>query len=347
MINYVQNKNINYNQIQELLEESSKVRRFTNGGPVKFKLETHLHQLLKLPANKSILCTNSGTSALHTLMYLFEARSDKKKFFWGTIAYNFPSVVVGGFTPKIFDIELSKIDNTFGYVIKLNKALQKCDGFVMPSLFGTLPTNFDNCVKFCKDNQITLILDNASSPLSTHKGHNICALGDASISSLHHTKYLGFGESGFLVIDQSLYQKADTITNFGFFQNRKYNSRSSNFKMSDINAAFILSHLYSYDVSKHKRVQEQFAEKLNIFNYNSAASYVYGNLPITFQQPTSQLLFRDYGIEANKYYLPLSRLPNSNFLYERMVNFPLHAELSEYEISKIIEQILLQMDKQQ
>lgn len=343
MINYVQNKQINYDTIKSLLDKSAKLCRFSNGGPVKFELESYLENLLHLPKNKRVICTNSGTSALHVLMFLYESLSKKKEFNWATIAYNFPCPVVNKFNAHVFDITLS----SNGYSADLSEDLKKFDGFVLPTLFGTLPENLTECISFCKENNIILLLDNASSPLSQHTGpppqtcsKNICALGDGSIISFHHTKYLGFGEGGCLVIDNSLYLKADSLTNFGFFQDRIHKPLSSNFKMSDISAAFILAHLQNYDIEKHEQVQNKFKNYLELFNDSN--DIVYGNLPLQFKNPTSQLIFRDYGIEANKYYVPLKDLPNSTYLYERMVNFPLHADLSDYEINKIIEQIKFQ-----
>jgi len=335
MINYVQNKQVNYEAIKILLDKSAKLCRFSNGGPVKFELESYLENLFQLPKNKKVVCVSSGTAALHSLMFLYETLTDKD-FAWATIAYNFPCPVVNNFNAYIYDITLT----SNSYSIDLSK-IKPFDGFVLPTLFGTVPENFGECIDFCKKNDIVLLLDNASSPLSQFAGTNICTLGDASIGSLHHTKYLGFGEGGFFVVDKDLHLKADSLTNFGFFQDRKYKPLSSNFKMSDISAAFILSHLKTYDFEAHKTVQTAFTDNLTLFNYSEGV--IYGNLPIQFKSPTSQLIFRDYGIEANKYYVPLlAKAPNSNYLFERMVNFPLHADLSDYEINKIIEQIKFQ-----
>lgn len=334
MIKYVQNKKTDYARVEQLLNKSAKLCRFSNGGPVKFELENKIAQILNLSTEKAVLCVNSGTSAIHALMFFFESQTTEP-FKWGTIAYNFPCPVVNKFDCQIFDIEAN--DHT--YSIVLDEELKSCDGFVLPTLFGTLPNNFEACISFCNDHNIKLILDNASSPLSRYNNINICAFGDASIGSLHHTKYLGFGEGGFLVVDKKYLLEIESLTNFGFFQNRKHKNLSSNFKMSDVSAAFILAHVENYDIEKHIKVQKKFIDALNIFNYSEDC--VYGNLPVVFNKPVSQLSFRDYGIEANKYYVPLKSMPSSDRLYERMINFPLHQDLSDYEINKIIEQIEL------
>jgi len=269
-------------------------------------------------------------------MFLFEKKIGNH-LSWATIAYNFPSAVVSGFNTTIVDIEIP--DNN--YSIPLDK-IYPHDGFILPTLFGTLPSNFQECLEFCKKNEIILILDNASSPLTAYQDKNICDYGDASFGSCHHTKYLGYGEGGFLVLPEEDYHTASAITNFGFLQNRKYHELSSNFKMSDIAAAFILSHINHYNLSCHQQIQSTIIKKLaeiNLKPFGFQEGIIYGNLPIAFPKPTSHLSFRDQGIEANKYYRPLLSLHNSNQLYEKMINFPLHSTLTQYEIDRIIEQI--------
>jgi dTDP-4-amino-4,6-dideoxygalactose transaminase len=345
MINYIQNKSINFSNIEELLKKSAKLNLFTNGGPVKAELEHYLAQLLEVDEDKTIICMSSGTAALHALMFLYEKKYEKEHgnthpLRWATISYNFPSAVVNLCNTDIIDIELHKN----GYSIPLDD-LKAYGGFIFPTLFGALPQNLQECLDFCEEHKIIIILDNASSPLSSFNRTNICNIGTASFGSLHHTKYLGFGEGGFAVVDKDDYLAIEAIANFGFYQNRDYISRASNFKMSDVSAAFILSHIKQYSVEKHLRVQDNLCQKLlevGIEPFAYDTNIVYGNLPIAFEQPTSHLVFRDYGIEANKYYQPLAATPHSKTLFDRMVNFPLYADLSTYEINKLVSQIAYQ-----
>jgi dTDP-4-amino-4,6-dideoxygalactose transaminase len=332
MIKYVQDKRIDFKDIEKLLVESAKLSRFTNGGPVKTALEQYLAKFLKLSSDKKVVVTSSGTTALHALMFFYEENVGKD-LQWATISYNFPSAVVNRRKTKIFDILFS--NNS--YEVRLDDELKTSDGLILPTLFGTKPSNLDECIEFCQANNIILLLDNASSPI------NLSNLDAISFGSLHHTKYLGYGEGGYAIVDKDKYYELDSMTNFGFYQNRKYRIRSSNFKMSDVSAAFILSHIKNYSLRKHLRIQKKFVEKLfqyNILPFNYKNVEVYGNLPIVFKKPVSHLEFRDFGIEANKYYCPLdSSAMSSVKLYERMVNFPLHSELTDYEIDKIVDQI--------
>ena len=59
-------------------------------------------------------------------------------------------------------------------------------------------------------------------------------------------------------------------------------------------------------------------------------------MPIIFNTDTDISRFRDLGVEANKYYKPLRDFPNSTALYNKLINFPLHCDLMDYEIDYIV-----------
>lgn len=335
LINYIKNKKPNYDNIQKILSLSQEKNHFTNNGPAKLKLEKHLHTFLKIDQSKKVLCVSNGTLALHAINFYF--KSKHKQFKWLTPAYTFPSCVIGGMETKILDINLQ--DYSF---IKEEVAKETdYDGLIITNLFGTVP-DIEYWEKFCKDNNKILIFDNASSPLSLYNGKNISNYGNFSFGSLHHTKIIGFGEGGFIVCPEEDYEALNSILTFGFKGNRVYNENSSNYKMSDVQAAFILDYLMNFDLKKYLTIQNIFINELNFDGaqiFNKREGVVYGNLPIIFDKPTDNLLFKDLGIDAYKYYLPLKQLENSCYLYDRMVNFPLNENLQDEEIEIIIKSI--------
>lgn len=341
MIRYVQTKSIDFGRVKELLSESVSANIFTNDGPVKRKLENTLHKLFELGPDRRVVCTSSGTSALFIAISLLEKKACAK-LDWVTPSFNFPSATVNRLDTKIKDIgldnySLSKESLYYGL------ADQPYSGLIIPTLFGALPdlTIFE---EHCKKHGGYLILDNASSPLSFYKGKRINNYGDVCIGSLHHTKYLGFGEGGYLVVSSEDYALANSLTNFGFLDIRTYKNAATNGKMSDIAAAYALSHVESYDIDKHLKVQAHLVDgitdipNVEVFNYG-VTDDVLGNFPLLFKNPTSHLGFRDVGIEANKYYKPLQDTPNSTWLYERMVNLPLHSDLTDYEVSIMLKKV--------
>lgn len=327
-IKYIQNKKINKKDVNNFLKLSKSKYQYTNNGPVKQLLEETIENMIGARDHgKRVLCVANGTNALHVLVYHFE-RKMNKKLRWLSQAFTFPSCVVGEMNTEVIDFN-SKNE------IDINQRLE-FDGIIITNLFGTI-TKFDESQ--LKDKII--IYDNASSFLGTDEdGVNICLKGDAAFSSLHHTKTFGFGEGGFIVIPEEDYEIIKSLCGFGFAGNREYKSKSSNFKMSEISAAYILQHIKNYDIDKHLQNQEYFVKLLNdvkgvsLFNYRE--SVFYGNLPLIFDFDISVDIFRQYGIEANKYYLPLSPLQNSTSLYNKIINLPLHCDMNKKEIEYIV-----------
>jgi dTDP-4-amino-4,6-dideoxygalactose transaminase len=337
MIKYIQKKQIDFTSIQQILSESIQLNHFTNRGPAKYALENELEKILKIEPSKKVICVANGTLALHALMLFYE-KNLKRKIKWVTPSFTFPSSVVGKFNASIVDIDLETYTIPF-----TNQNLNKFDGFIITNLFGTYPSNINEWIEECKKREKILIFDNASSPLSCFNKININNFGDAAFGSLHHTKYLGFGEGGFIVINKEYYDEINSILGFGFDMTstkRIYNKHSSNFKMSDTSAAFILQHIINYDINKHIKIQNYLIESLkdkthiNIFNLND--DVVYGNLPLISDKKINNLFFRDKGIECHKYYYPLKSHKNSLNIYNKIINFPLHSGLTDYEIENML-----------
>lgn len=139
------------------------------------------------------------------------------------------------------------------------------------------------------------------------------------------------------------YNEIIKISNFGFHDTKKYQPLSSNFKMSDIAAAFILQHINNYDVKRHLEIQNIIVDGIkgvmgaSAFNYEEGV--VYGSMPALFDTNTNQDAFRSLNIEANKYYKPLKEYRNSSSIYDRIINFPLHSSLKDSEAKQIVESI--------
>ncbi len=332
IVNYIEKKKIDHNLVDEYLSISEQVNIFTNNGPVKELLESKLHTLLGLDDTKKVICVNNGTSALHTIMLYYD-RLFNKKMRWLSPSFTFPSVVVNNSNTILEDI-----DPRTGTLPKKHKtSLDDYDGIILTNLFGSV-VDIPYWVDFCEKNNKRLIFDNASSPLSTYGGYNICSYGDMCFGSLHHTKYLGFGEGGFLVVPSLLYDTVSHITNFGYSSDRVHDKGSSNFKMSDISATFILQHITNFNLGKHLETQNKIIsivknKGLKVFNYNE--NLVYGNLPLIIENRDLHF-FRDLKIEVNKYYKPLDMShENSINLYNKIINLPLHSGLTEFQINHI------------
>ena len=337
MLKYVQKKSINYKEFERILEDSSVSNQFTNRGPAKAMLEKELKGILNIDNNKSVLCVANGTLALHAIYLFLMRRNNNIKIV--SPSFTFPSCDV--MFDSIYIEDICKET----YTLRLDKEIiKKYDVFVITNLFGTYPRNIGDWIRVCSENKKVLVFDNASSPMSTFGGNNICNLGDFSFGSLHHTKYMGFGEGGFLVLPKEHRVEMEELLGFGFkdgVADRKHNMLSSNFKMSDVAAAGILQHLHSYDFERHLALQNYFIEKLTTFGekakpFNFSDGVFYGNMPVIYKNPISVDHFRRSGIESQKYYNPIRDHEESLLLFERIMNFPLNSSMRSSDIDKII-----------
>lgn len=339
LINYIQKKTPNFQEIEKILQPAIESNIWSNNGQIKQELEKYLNKLLDLPNEKCVVCTNSGTSSLQLLLMYYDLKLNKE-LKWASSSYTFPSSVVNNNK----NVDLFDIDNET-FTLPIEADIENYDGYIITNLFGTFAKNtqewIDCCVKYNK----LLIFDNASSPLSKFDGKSICELGNASIGSLHCTKYLGgASEGGFIVIDKDEYDIVNSLTNFGFNNSRKYNKYSSNYKMSEINAAVHLEYIQKYDIDKHIYNQGFLIEEIDkienveVFNYSDTV--VYGNLPLIFNKEIDNRDFIDLGIVAHKYYLPLDEShKNSNELYKHIINLPMNSTLTNFQIEFIIKQV--------
>lgn len=333
MIKFINKQEVNYSRVQSLIQSSEKIGQMTNDGPLKRLLDKKLHSLLNLSSNKKVLSLANGTMALHLIIRYLDIKT-KSRLRWATTDFTFPCIMQAERSVYVMDIDVT--DGT-----PINIEWDRFDALVVTNLFGTY-IDIEKIRNECKSRGKFLIFDNASSPLSTldstNSFKNICDI-EMCFGSLHHTKVIGFGEGGFIVCDESEYDRLNQLSNFGFDIDRNWDPYGSNYKMSDVSAAFILQNIEQFDLQKYIKFQNQIVDivgeldNCKLFNYKQGV--VYGNLPIVFNQPTSHLKLRDLGIEANKYYKPLTGLENSKFLYDRIVNLPISQNFGDYELDKI------------
>lgn len=337
MIKYVQKKEINFGIMKMYLEKTAESNQFTNKGPAKKILENKIRDIIGISEDKEVVCVSNGTLALHAIYLFLMRRNNNIKIV--SPSFTFPSCDVMFDNVYIEDICKKT------YTLRLDdEIIKKYDVFVITNLFGTYPINIGDWIRVCSERGKTLVFDNASSPMSTFDGNNICNLGDFSFGSLHHTKYMGFGEGGFLVLPKEHRVEMEELLGFGFkdgVANRKHNRLSSNFKMSDVAAAGILQHLHFYDFERHLALQNYFIEKLTTFGekvkpFNLSDGVFYGNMPVIYKKPISVDHFRRSGIESQKYYNPIRDHEESLLLFERIMNFPLNSSMRSSDIDKII-----------
>jgi dTDP-4-amino-4,6-dideoxygalactose transaminase len=337
-INWLNRKDIDFTEVEDLLQTSKDRNHYTNYGPLVSKLEAYFREILEVEPNKACILTGNGSAALHAIGHGMNRKSERK-LKWATQSYTFPSSVQGPFTgSQIVDIDAKD------FSLDLDQVKDKVDGIIVTNLFG-LNVDIDKFESWAKERGKFLIFDNATVPMTKYKGRNSVNCGNATFISLHHTKPLGFGEGGLIICDREFEEDIRKSLNFGFDMG-VWHPEGSNLRMSDVSAAFIFQHVkrnFDEYVSHHQRLYTLFLKLLKEYNLKTIPHY--GDLESTFVSCFTVVFDKPVSIpqyctaEIKKYYIPLKSTKNAKDLYKRILCIPCHIELDEITLTKIIKEI--------
>ena len=337
MVSWVPKKKINYDYVQRLFEESEKTNQFTNGGPNVRKLEDAIRFLLEIGDSKSIICVSNGTHALYAAVAAFELYESKELKFVSQ-SFTFPASVQG----YLKNVDIVDIDSEGGLNLGL---VGDCHGIIVTNVFGNV-VDIQRYIDWASSHKKYLIFDNAATPYTKYKGINSCNFGHAATLSFHHTKPLGFGEGGCIIIDRKYESYVRRVINFVFekIPVPVWNRAGSNYKMSDIQAVFILQYLTSFNeiVGKHHSLADYFKSKsrLTFFpNFSSDEPFLSCFCVFVDDSDRKLDLLLKNGIHARKYYVPLISSPVANTFYSNIICVPCTVDMGCSDIDKIIQLI--------
>ena len=315
---FILKKYLDIDLFQKYLIPAQESNQFSNYGNAVKMLEKRACEMLKIDDSKAVIATSSGSSAISGIIYAIDREAGEGSKI-ATQAFTFPSNVQGGAIgslPVDFDVSLN-IDVTNPHLIEYS------DLVIVTNCFGHLQ-NIDLILQTLSDKNV--VFDNAASPYSFWKGTNSCNLGIASYISLHHTKPIGFGEGGLIIIDKKYEKYARASINFGLMDDEPINDRGGNFKMSEVSAAAILQWWDQFNIDD---LQQKYLD--NYYNKRYEFGQVEGDLyphradeddiffpncfPFIHQQPTTAAN-DDF---ERKYYKPVASQPITDALYDRIV----------------------------
>ena len=342
-INWIPQKKINNKKINDLIKKSLKNNHFTNNGPNVQLLEQVIRAKLQIEDTKAVIAVTNGSVALHALASSIEYL-ENNKINWATQSFTFPPSAQGTLSnAKIVDIDLEG-------GLDLNELDESIGGIIVTNIFGNI-VDIDKYEKWAKDNNKFLIFDNAATPFTFYKGKSCCNYGHGSTISFHHTKPLGFGEGGAIIVDKKYEKNIRCLNNFGIDLTEKYwVKEGNNNKMSDISAIYILQYLDNFDniVEKHKMLYKylkQQIKKLNLPLYLYPSFHDNNNIMpscfcLLFNEPQKSIQTEkkllDNDIFCRKYYHPLKDTKNTLEIYNKILCLPCTVDMTKKDIDLII-----------
>lgn len=334
-IKYVNDKRFDAQLFDGHLRESFAGGRFADHGPAVRRLEARARELLQIGDDFEVIAVNNGGSALHAVVHAVN-RVRGRDCTVATQAFTFPCNAQGPCRrPLIVDL-----DGGFNLDVDDAAMAATSDIVVVTNVFGHLQ-DLDKVAGRLTALGKFVIFDNAATPCSYKGGVNSCCLADAACVSLHHANALGFGEGGLAIVKGVLAEEIRAVINFGLDADGNYSERGSNFRMSDIAAAAILTYWDMIDLDEMKeRHLENYYHLVDLLsqrfegkalpNHSDDFDFLPSCLPFIFKEPVSG--FDSRSLESKKYYRPLLPLERSVELYDRIMCFPVHTRTDELGI---------------
>jgi aminotransferase len=239
--------------------------------------------------------------------------------------------------------------------------------------YGGHPVRFDEIKKVC-GSKIRILEDSANAVSSKYQGVHCGALGDAGVFSFDAMKTLVMGDGGALIVrDPEAFRRAASLRYFGLsqtktsgFDSMKHgNQRWWEFELELTSGRFISNDILASIgrvqlkklpgfIAKRKAVWDIYQKAFqNISGLiqppeplpgTSSSYYFYwiktpgrrDELANYLRERGIYVSFRYYPLHLVKYYGSTARLPNAEEMSEVTINLPLHQNLSDEDVSKIV-----------
>ena len=343
-----------------LLKEIWNSKWITNNGSFHKRLETELASYLKVPF--ASLFTN-GTLPLITALQALRVTGEVI-----TTPYSFVATTHAlwwnGIKPVFVDIDLQtgNIDPD-----KIEAAITPKTTAIMPVHVYGKPCDTKKIQEIANKYGLKVIYDAAHAFGVEVNGESILNAGDMSTLSFHATKVYNTIEGGALVMhDEETKKRIDYLKNFGFAGETEVVAPGINSKMDEMRAAYGLLNLRQVDAAIEARHQVAIKYREELRNVDGISfmedmpgvKHNYSYFPIfvdaeKYGMTRDELYFKmkDAKILGRRYFYPLisefstyrglpssskENLPNAHKMADSVICLPMHHELREGEIERIL-----------
>lgn len=354
----------NLEEFNELLKDIWDSKWITNNGSYHKKLEAALAEYLKVPYVS--LFTN-GTLPLITALQALRISGEVITTPYSFVATTH-SLWWNGIKPVFVDI-----DPATG-----NIDPDRIEAAITPKTTAIMPVHVYG--KPCDTKRIQEIADNYGLKVTYDAAHafgvevndeSILNAGDLSTLSFHATKVYNTIEGGAMVMkDEQTKKRIDYLKNFGFANETTVVGPGINSKMDEIRAAYGLLNLRQVDDAIEKRHQVAIRYRKTLRNVEGitfwddmpGVKHNYSYFPIfvdakVYGMSRDELYFkmREQGVLRRRYFYPLisefttyrglpsaakENLPNAHRMANSVICLPMHHQLSEEDVERILNSVL-------
>lgn len=331
----------------------------TNNGHFHQEFEKKLVQYLGV---KYISVFSNGTLALMTSLQVLGIKGEVITTPYSFVATS-NAMIWNDITPVFCDI-----DPVYGNldIEKIESLITKRTTAIVPVHVYGNPIDVEKLEKIAKKHNLKVIYDAAHAFGVQKNKQSILNFGDLSVLSFHATKSFSTIEGGAIIShDYKTKQQIDYLKNFGFVDEVTVIAPGINGKMNELQAAFGLLQLksFEYQTLKRKEITEFYRSLLkeikgirylfdmkNIkHNYSYFPIFIENNFPLNRDQLYKKL--KENGIFGRRYFYPLisdfpmyNKLPsakhekllNSVVISNEVICLPIYPELEIEQIRFII-----------
>lgn len=351
-------------EFNEMLKEIWASKWVTNMGQFHKQLEKALCEYLKVPY---ISLFTNGTLPLLTALQALRITGEVITTPYSFVATTH-SIWWNGCKPVFVDIE----EETCGIdPNKIEAAITPKTTAIMPVHCYGKPVKMDAIQAIADKYGLRVIYDAAHAFGVEVNGESVLTRGDMSTLSFHATKVYNTLEGGALVMhDEQTKKRIDYLKNFGFAGETEVVAPGINSKVDEVRAAYGLLNLKQVDdaIAKRQQVALKYREALKdvpgirYFDEVPGVRHNYSYFPIfinseEYGKTRDQLYFemREKGVLGRRYFYPListfstyrgltsatpENLPVATKMANEVICLPMHHELSEEDINRVLEVIL-------
>ena len=351
-------------EFTQMLKKVWESKWITNNGQFHQQLEAALCTYLKVPY---ISLFTNGTLPLLTALQALRISGEVITTPYSFVATTH-SIWWNGLKPVFVDIDPS---NCGMDPDKIEAAITPRTTAIMPVHCYGKPCDIVRIQQIADKYGLKVIYDAAHCFGVEVDGKSILEYGDISTLSFHATKVFNTIEGGAMVMhDPSTKQRIDYLKNFGFESETEVIAPGINSKMDEVRAVFGLLCLRQIDsaIESRHRVAIRYREALRpvkgirFFDDMPGVKHNYSYFPIfvnadEYGMTRDELFFkmREQGTKSRRYFYPListfstyrglpsaapANLPVATRIANEVICLPMHHELSEEDVNRVLELIV-------
>ena len=298
---------------------------------------------------------NSGTAALHLALSLFDIKNKEVILPSLSFVSTAHAIIYNGGIPIFVDV---RPDTLCIDPEKIRKSITKKTAMILPVHFSGFPCDLNEIIELGRKFNLKIVEDAAHAAGASYKNKRIGSHGNAVCFSFHPVKNLAMPSGGAITLNNENSEafaedlKSKRWMGISNRKGIKYDVTCIgwNYYMNEFSAAIGIEQLKKLDKtnSKRKEIANRYAKELNVeqkipFNRNCSYHIFWitvndrDNFIKKMQQNNIEIGIHYLPIHKMKFYNSKARLPVTEKITKNIVSLPIHPNLTDNDISKIIE----------